>query len=243
MSLCFRHSFVFFRPSAGGLPKESRKYSHDVGLWVRTYTTHSFVLSICFCSNNTTARMFCLRPSPASTTHVLYRLSYTSVAGGCRPRSEAPCVRHQVLAMIIHWSCASYALTSRTKLGLLVSWLLPVISTHKLWLFVLVCTNVSQTLDYSSADCRWSANYRTYRHYGGNKHYSACRHYWSFPSMPSNCTGTIAGYRHYSTSTIEGQLLVCPSNARPMRHLTCKVEYHISRSGECAADLFHVIFV
>ena len=48
---------------------------------------------------------------------------------------------------------------------------------------------------------------RKYRHHTGNRHYSAYRHHWLFPSVPRDCTDTIAGNRHYPTGTIEGPLL------------------------------------
>ena len=46
-----------------------------------------------------------------------------------------------------------------------------------------------------------------YRHRSGNRPYPACWHYWCFPSVPTDCTRTITGNRHYSTGTIEGSIL------------------------------------
>ena len=48
---------------------------------------------------------------------------------------------------------------------------------------------------------------RKYQHYSGNRHYSEYCHYWLSPAVPRDFTGTIAGNRHYSTGTIEGNIL------------------------------------
>ena len=52
--------------------------------------------------------------------------------------------------------------------------------------------------------CRYVHYRGKYWHYSGNREYSANCHDLLFPSVPSDFTGTIAGNRHYSTSTIEG---------------------------------------
>ena len=52
-----------------------------------------------------------------------------------------------------------------------------------------------------------------YRHCSGNRHYSAYCRCCLLPSVPSNCTGIIAGNRHYSSGAIEGRTTYCMSFA------------------------------
>ena len=44
---------------------------------------------------------------------------------------------------------------------------------------------------------------RKYRHYRGHRHYSTYYHHWLFLTVASDCTGTIAGNRHYSHDTMK----------------------------------------